>query len=124
MNDLGPEEELPIWHAWIIALMWWEQSRPAPEWALSDDGLPVTRDRGPAALLAVLDELGEPSPLDVTGEDLAAAAKAVTPGLPADLAAALPEALADFTRWGVRAGVLDGTDDGPETSRPVLELLR
>lgn len=124
MSDLGPTDELPTWHAWIIALLWWEHSRRSREWSLSDDGVPVTGDRGPAALLAVLDELGEPSPLDVTAEDLAAAAETVTPSLPSDLAAALPEALADFTRWGIGVGVLDGTAEHPEPGRPSLELLR
>ncbi|MGP9602999.1 hypothetical protein ACT3SY_09280 [Brachybacterium sp. AOP42-E1-35] len=124
MPDLGPTDELPIWHAWIIALLWWEHSRDRREWSLSDAGVPVTGDRGPAALLAVLDELGEPSPLDVTAQDLAAAAQAVAPSLPGDLAAVLPEALADFTRWGVGVGVLDGTAEDPGAGRPVLELLR
>lgn len=31
MSDLGPTDELPIWHAWIIALLWWEHSRRSHE---------------------------------------------------------------------------------------------
>src|SRR5699024_12560744 len=73
---------------------------------LEPSGLVLAPNGHPAVLLAVVRALAEPSPLDVTAAELAGAAEA------ADLTTAqraeLPAALASFTAWACRRGVLEG----------------
>ena len=109
--------------AWLVAMLAWDHDTHArlPH-RISPDGIPLAPNGHPAVLLAVVRALGDPSPLDVTADDLAAAAEG------ADLTAAqhaeLPAALASFTAWACPRGVLDG-DPLPATTDPApLRLVR
>lgn len=93
--------------AWLVAMLAWDHDQHAhlPH-RISPAGIPLAPNGHPAVLLAVVRAQGDPSPLDVTADDLAAAAEG------ADLTAAqraeLPAALASFTAWACPRGVLDG----------------
>ena len=109
--------------AWLVARLAWDHDTHAhlPH-RISPDGIPLAPNGHPALLLAVVRALGDPSPLDVTADDLANAAEG------ADLTAAqhaeLPAALASFTAWACPRGVLDGDPLPAPTDAAPLRLVR
>lgn len=120
---LEDDAPAPFPHAWLVALVAWDHDahahlppRPDPS------GVMLTPNGHPAVLLAVVRALGEPSPLEVTAAELAAAAEH------ADLTAAqraeAPAALASFTAWACRRGVLEGDPLPAPTDTAPLRLLR
>lgn len=120
LEDDAPE---PFPHAWLVALVAWDHDTHAhltPRHHPS--GLVLAPNAHPAVLLAVVRALAEPSPLDVTAAELAGAAEA------ADLTTAqraeLPAALASFTAWACRRGVLEGEPLPVPPAPSPLRVLR
>lgn len=118
-----PADLTPFPHAWLVALLAWDHDThahlPHPH---SADGIPTAPNHHPPVLLAVVRALGESSPLDVTADDLAAAAEG------ADLSTAqhaeLPAALASFSAWACPRGVIDGDPLPAPRDHGPLRLLR
>lgn len=109
--------------AWLVAMLAWDHDQHAhlPH-RISPDGIPLAPNGHPAVLLAVVRALGDPSPLDVTADDLAAAAEGAD--LTATQHAELPAALASFTAWACPRGLLDGDPLPAPTDAAPLRLVR
>ncbi|MGP5289118.1 hypothetical protein ACTXL6_03580 [Brachybacterium tyrofermentans] len=108
--------------AWLVAMLAWDHDCHAhlPH-RISPAGIPLAPNGHPAVLLAVVRALGDPSPLDVTADDLAAAAEGAD--LTVTQHAELPAALASFTAWACPRGVLDGDPLPAPTDAAPLRLV-